>query len=62
MEFVAGDMFNPATLPKPAAGAKTLYVLKQILHDWSDTDSLAILRSIRAVMSEEVRHACAGGL
>jgi hypothetical protein len=36
-------------------GQKTLYVLKQVLHDWSDTDSLAILKAIRAVISDEVR-------
>lgn len=55
MTFVVGDMFKPSTLPTPREGQKTLYVLKQVLHDWSDTDSLAILRSIRAVISDEVR-------
>lgn len=48
-------MFNPASLPAPRLGQKTLYVLKQVLHDWSDTDSLAILKAIRAVISDEVR-------
>lgn len=54
MEFVVGDMFKPSSLPSPRPGARTLYVLKQILHDWSDADSLAILRAIRAAVTEEV--------
>jgi hypothetical protein len=54
VEFVVGDMFQPSTLPCPRPGLKTCYVLKQILHDWSDTDSLAILTAIRAVIAQEV--------
>jgi hypothetical protein len=54
MTFVVGDMFKPSALPAPRPGQKTLYVLKQVLHDWSDADSLAILKAIRAVISEEV--------
>jgi hypothetical protein len=55
VQLVAGDMFNPDTLPKTPKGFKVAFVLKQILHDWSDADSVAILKSIRSVMSEEVR-------
>lgn len=54
MEFVVGDMFVASSLPKPEPGRRTLYVLKQILHDWSDADSLAILRALRSVMGDEV--------
>jgi len=46
-------MFNPDALPKPPKGFKVVFVLKQILHDWSDADSVAILKSIRTVMPEE---------
>jgi hypothetical protein len=62
VEFVVGDMFQPSTLPRPRPGLKTCYVLKQILHDWSDTDSLAILTATRAVISQEVRNTPATGL
>ncbi|MBB5120321.1 SAM-dependent methyltransferase [Streptomyces eurocidicus] len=41
----AGDFFTSV----PAGG--DLYVLKQILHDWDDTDGLRILRSCRAAMT-----------
>ena len=54
VEFVVGDMFQPSTLPRPRPGRRTLYVLKQILHDWSDADSLTILAAIRAVISDQV--------
>jgi len=53
VQLLSGDIFNPQTLPKPPSGFKVVYVLKQILHDWSDADSVAILKSIRAVMPEE---------
>jgi hypothetical protein len=48
IELVAGDFFRPETIPLP----KTLdtpvkYVLRQILHDWSDSESLRILRNFR---------------
>ena len=55
VQLVSGDMFNPDALPKPPKGFKVVFVLKQILRDWSDADSVAILKSIRAVMPEEVR-------
>ena len=55
VQLVSGDMFNPDALPKPPKGFKVVFVLKQILHDWSDADSVAILKSIRTVMPEEVR-------
>lgn len=57
--FVAGDMFNPDTIPSPAqlqlAGTqpRVAYTLRNILHDWGDEESMAILRSIRARVSAE---------
>ncbi len=41
VEMVAGDMFDPATIP-----ASDIYFMKHILHDWSDEDALRVLRSI----------------
>jgi hypothetical protein len=55
MQFREGSMFDPSTIPSPRPDKKTLYVLKQILHGFSDEDSLAGLKAIRAVMSDEVR-------
>lgn len=41
-EFISGDMFNPQTIPQADA-----YLLKNILHDWNDQQSIQILQSIR---------------
>lgn len=41
----AGDFFSTV----PAGG--DLYVLKRILHDWSDSDAVRILRNVRRVLS-----------
>ncbi|CAF2789396.1 unnamed protein product [Rotaria sp. Silwood2] len=42
-QFVSGDMFKPETIPQADS-----YVLKFIIHDWNDEDSIKILKSIRA--------------
>jgi hypothetical protein len=42
VEFVIGDFFDGSTIP-----AANCYVLKHILHDWSDDKSVAILKAIR---------------
>jgi hypothetical protein len=42
--IVGGDFFKSV----PAGG--DLYLLKQILHDWSDEDALKILKCVRAAM------------
>ena len=47
-EVVGGDFFASV----PAADA---YVMKSILHDWSDTDSIRILRAIRAAAPTTAR-------
>ena len=40
--FVAGDVFNPSTIPQADA-----YLIKQLLHDFSDEKVVAILSAIR---------------
>jgi O-methyltransferase domain/Dimerisation domain len=47
-EVVGGDFFASV----PAADA---YVMKAILHDWSDADSIRILRSIRSAAPPDAR-------
>lgn len=49
VECVVGDFFD--SVP---AGADA-YLLKAILHDWNDADSVRILRNIRAVSTEDTR-------
>lgn len=45
-ESVSGDMFQSV----PAGG--DAYLLKRIIHDWSDEEALRILRNCRQAMSE----------
>ncbi|MDQ0512165.1 methyltransferase [Ancylobacter amanitiformis] len=49
-EFVGGDMFA-AIAP---AGAD-IYILSNIIHDWNDEESIAILRNCRAAMKKDSR-------
>ena len=49
IEAVSGDFFK--TVP---AGAD-LYLLKQVLHDWSDEQSVAILSSVRSAIRDDGR-------
>ena len=49
VELVAGDFFRGSTLPLPlSATSGTKYVLRQILHDWSDWDVVRILHGLRS--------------
>ena len=48
-EIVGGDMFNAL----PTGG--DIYVLKRIVHDWSDAEAIQILRNCRQVISEHGR-------
>jgi hypothetical protein len=48
-EFMAGDFFTEV----PSGG--DVYLLKKVLHDWTDEPAGAILRSIRAALPEEAR-------
>ncbi|MFF4404944.1 methyltransferase [Streptoverticillium reticulum] len=52
-ECVVGDFFQ--SIP----GGCDAYVLKAILHDWNDEDSIRILRNIRAAMAENDNKAAA---
>ena len=49
-EFVGGSFFEPGRIPAASAGGSNLFVLRQILHDWSDTACSSILRALRASM------------
>lgn len=42
VSYVAGDFFKDAIPPCD------LYVMMTVIHDWSDTDSIAILKNVRA--------------
>lgn len=46
---ISGDFFQSV----PVGG--DAYILKRILHDWSDADCVRILRSCRAAMNEDAR-------
>jgi hypothetical protein len=46
-EVVGGDMFDSV----PAGG--DAYILKRIIHDWSDAEALEILRNCRQAMSDQ---------
>ena len=48
-EIVGGDMFEAL----PPGG--DVYVLKRIVHDWSDAEAIKILRNCRQVISEQGR-------
>lgn len=48
-ELVSGDFFKSI----PTGG--DVYMLKRILHDWSDADAITILKNIRAAMSPDSR-------
>ena len=49
ISFVAGDFFRAETLPRPeSAGAA--WILRQVCHDWPDSATVDILRSVRAAM------------
>jgi len=43
--LVGGDFFDSATIPKARDG--DFYFLRVIIHDWSDEESIDILRAIR---------------
>ena len=48
--LVAGNFFDASTLPKAEDG--DAFVLREILHDWSDADTLAILKALRAAIGD----------
>jgi hypothetical protein len=51
VRFAGGDMFDSATYPARAPGARAAFLLRDILHDWPDADSVRILRGVRGAMA-----------
>ncbi|KAI8476834.1 MAG: O-methyltransferase-domain-containing protein [Monoraphidium minutum] len=51
--FAGGSFFDAGAIPR-ADGDRDVYVMREILHDWSDADALRILREVRAAAG---RHA-----
>ena len=52
VEHVGGDMFKPETFP---SGADCIF-MKHILHDWSDEDSVKVLKSLHQVSLNSLSH------
>lgn len=52
IELVSGDFFDVSTLPQPSSEGPTKYILRQILHDWNDRDTMRILRNLRQLAGE----------
>jgi hypothetical protein len=52
VELVAGDFFQVSSIPAPSAQGATRYVLRQILHDWSDRKAMRILKNLREAVGE----------
>ncbi|KAG5350527.1 hypothetical protein C0989_010597 [Termitomyces sp. Mn162] len=51
VKFEVQDFFTP----QPAGRHVTVFLLKQILHDWSDKDSIKILTQLRAVAETDTK-------
>jgi len=51
MDYAAGSFFDPSTIPP--IGHDEAYVLRNILHDWSNEDCVRILENLRRGMSED---------
>jgi hypothetical protein len=48
VELVSGDFFRADTIPTPLSRTSaTIYVLRQILHDWDDRSAARILHNLR---------------
>lgn len=46
MSFAEGSFFEGGKVP-PASSHSNVFAMRQILHDWSDTDSISILKQVR---------------
>jgi hypothetical protein len=46
MSFSGGSFFDAGKIPA-AASNSDVFTMRQILHDWSDADSLNILKQVR---------------
>jgi hypothetical protein len=47
LSFVGGDFFVPATIPSEG----NAYILKEVMHNWSDDDCVTILRNVASRIS-----------
>ncbi|GBF98937.1 hydroxyneurosporene methyltransferase [Raphidocelis subcapitata] len=52
--FHGGSFFDAGAVPRAEADGE-IYVLREILHDWSDADSIRILREVRAAIGARAR-------
>ena len=50
--YVSGDMFNSSNIQLPSSDA---YIMKMILHDWSDEECIKILSNIHRSSPEHAR-------
>lgn len=49
MSFSSGSFFEPGKVPAAASNSE-VFTMRQILHDWSDADSVKILKQVRAAI------------
>jgi O-methyltransferase domain len=49
VEMIEGSFFNVSNIPR-TKGKGDVYVMRYILHDWSDEESLGILKNLRQAM------------
>jgi len=49
-DFVGGSFFEAATVPVARADSRDVYVLRVVLHDWSDAKTLEILANVRSAI------------
>lgn len=50
ISFSSGSFFDAGKIPA-ATSNSDVFTLRQILHDWSDADSLKILKQVRGSMN-----------
>jgi len=53
VSYVGGSFFNVEDLPKSKQESIHCYVLRNVLHDWSDKDTHTILANLAYVMSNQ---------
>lgn len=57
--FTAGSFFDAGAIPA-ATSDRDVFAMRQILHDWSDGDSIRILKQVRAAQhAQQQRRAAA---
>ena len=53
-DFVGGSFFEAATVPVARADSRDVYVLRVVLHDWSDAKTLEILANVRSAIGADL--------